>query len=239
MKVIGVGLPRTATLTQKVALEMLGLGPCYHMVNVLADLKLVPLWRDALEGRPDWERIFDGFEATVDWPGGFYYRELAERYPEAKLVLSVRDPEAWERSMRSTVWGVYHGDSLIRHLSSAAAIVDPDWHAYLELMNGMLWDSRGTLAARHQDHGGLMEAMQRHTEAVKQAIAPERLLVWDATEGWDPLCAFLGVHVPAAPLPRLNDSESFGERVVDMSLRTLNGWRERASEPVPATTATV
>src|SRR5438445_11624858 len=126
MKVIGVGLPRTATLTQKVALEMLGFGPCYHMVNVLADLKLVPLWRDALEGRPDWERIFDGFEATVDWPGGFYYRELAERYPEAKLVLSVRDPEAWERSMRSTVWGVYHGDSLIRHLSSAAAIVDPD-----------------------------------------------------------------------------------------------------------------
>jgi Sulfotransferase domain len=239
MKVIGVGLPRTATLTQKVALEMLGFGPCYHMVNVLADLKLVPLWRDALEGRPDWERIFDGFEATVDWPGGFFYRELARRYPDAKLVLSVRDPEAWERSMRSTVWGVYHGDSLIRHLSSAAAAVDPEWQAYLELMNGMLWEGRGTLATRHQDHDGLIDATRGHTDAVRQAIAPERLLVWDATEGWDPLCAFLGVDVPAAPLPRLNDSESFAERVVDMSLGTLNAWRERTSEPVPATAATV
>src|SRR5205807_741551 len=97
MKVIGAGLPRTATLTQKVALEMLGQGPCYHMVNVLADLDLVPLWRAAYDGNADWDRIFDGFESTVDWPGGFFYRELMDRYPEAKVLLSVRDPEAWER----------------------------------------------------------------------------------------------------------------------------------------------
>src|SRR4030088_835130 len=110
MKLIGAGLPRTATLTQKVALEMLGIGPCYHMVNVLGDLDLVPLWQDALEGRPDWERIFEGHQSTVDWPGGFFYRELIEAYPDAKVLLSVRDPEAWERSMRDTVWGVVWGD---------------------------------------------------------------------------------------------------------------------------------
>src|SRR5438067_6231148 len=103
MKVIGAGLPRTATLTQKVALEMLGVGPCYHMVNVLSDLTLADDWRDALEGRADWDKLLGGFESTVDWPGGFFYRELLDAYPDAKVLLSVRDPAAWEHSMRDTV----------------------------------------------------------------------------------------------------------------------------------------
>jgi Sulfotransferase domain len=230
MKVIGVGLPRTATLTQKVALEMLGAGPCYHMVNVLADLRLVDQWQEALDGNADWERIFDGFESTVDWPGGFFYRELLECYPEAKVLLSVRDPEAWERSMRSTVWGVYHGDTLIRHLSNSAAAVDPQWSAYLELMNGLLWSGRGTLADRHAEHDGLIDAMHRHTEAVKRAVPADRLLIWDASEGWEPLCEMLSVDVPSTPLPHLNDSEEFVARVVEMSLTTLNEWWQDASQ---------
>ena len=117
MKVIGVGLPRTGTLTQKVALEMLGYGPCYHMVNVLQNLELVQLWHDALEGSADWDKIFDGNQSTVDWPGGFFWKELMEYYPDAKLVLSVRDPDKWEHSMRDTVWACYYGDSLTYHLS--------------------------------------------------------------------------------------------------------------------------
>src|SRR5579884_1658098 len=121
MKVIGAGMPRTGTLTQKVALEMLGLGPCYHMVDVLADREQASLWEQALDGEGPWERIFAGYQSTVDWPGGYFYAELAERYPEAKVLLSVRDPAAWERSMRQTVWSVRHGESLIRLLSSAQA----------------------------------------------------------------------------------------------------------------------
>jgi sulfotransferase family protein len=226
MKVIGAGLPRTATLSQKVALEMLGVAPCYHMVNVLGDLKLVEPWMDALHGKPDWDQIFDGFEATVDWPGGFFYRELIERYPEAKVVLSVRDPVAWERSMRNTVWGVYHGDTLIRHLSSATAKVDPAWQRYLELMNGLLWEGDGTLADRHADCDGLIEAMQRHTEEVKRTVPAERLLVWDLAQGWEPLCRFLETEVPAAPVPHLNDSDDFCARVIEMSLGVLDEWWE-------------
>src|SRR5436853_7037668 len=102
MKLIGAGLPRTGTLSQKVALEMLGLGPCYHMVNVLGDLDQAEGWRRALEGQGPWDEIFDGFQSTVDWPGSFFYKELVEAYPDAKVLLSVRDPEAWTRSMRDT-----------------------------------------------------------------------------------------------------------------------------------------
>ena len=127
MKLIGAGLPRTATLSQKVALEMLGVGPCYHMVNVLADLGQVPLWHRAADGEIQWEEIFEGFESSVDWPGGFFYRELMDAYPGAKVLLSVRDPEPWERSMRQTVWGFRHGDTLMTHLSDARADVDSDW----------------------------------------------------------------------------------------------------------------
>src|SRR5271167_2229314 len=83
MKLIGAGMPRTGTLTQKMALEMLGLGPCYHMVDVLADLDQAALWERALDGDGPWEEIFSGFQSTVDWPGGFFYRELIDVYPEA------------------------------------------------------------------------------------------------------------------------------------------------------------
>jgi hypothetical protein len=76
MRLIGAGLPRTGTLSQKVALEMLGVGPCYHMVNVLGDLDLAPAWRRALDGDADWDAIFGEHEATVDWPGAYFYREL-------------------------------------------------------------------------------------------------------------------------------------------------------------------
>ena len=80
MKVIGAGMPRTGTLTQKMALELLGLGPCYHMVDVLADLDQADLWQQTLAGEPQWEQIFDGFQSTVDWPGGYFYEELADFY---------------------------------------------------------------------------------------------------------------------------------------------------------------
>ncbi len=127
MRLIGAGLPRTGTLSQKVALEMLGAGPCYHMVNVLGDLDEVSKWQRALDGEENWGEIFGGFQATVDWPGAYFYRELVEAYPDAKVLLSVRDGDAWARSMRDTIWGIFFGDIVIKHLSSAWRQVDPKW----------------------------------------------------------------------------------------------------------------
>src|SRR5580698_6004435 len=143
MKLIGAGMPRTGTLTQKMALEMLGLGPTYHMVDVLADLDQAALWEQALAGEAPWERIFAGFNSTVDWPGGYFYRELMDVYPDAKVLLSVRDPIAWERSMRQTVWAVRNGESLVRLLSSAQAQVNPRWQGFLNMIDGLLWQGQG------------------------------------------------------------------------------------------------
>src|SRR5437763_4795794 len=160
MRLIGAGLHRTGTWSQKVALEMLGLGPCYHMVNVLGDLDEVQLWRRALEGEGPWEELFDGFEATVDWPGSYFYRELIEVYPDAKVLLSVRDAEGWERSMRETIWGVLYGDMLIQDLSNARCRVDAKWRGYIELMKDM-WQRSGLIDdAAHTDPDSMKRAME-------------------------------------------------------------------------------
>jgi sulfotransferase family protein len=236
VKLIGAGLPRTATLSQKIALEMLGFGPCYHMVTVLADLPQAVLWDRALDGDAPWSEIFDGYRSTVDWPGGYFYKELMKAYPDAKVLLSVRDPEAWERSMRATVWDVRNGRSLMRLLSDARAEVDPDWAGFLRMIDRLLWTGRGSFAAGHAEPGQLTEQMKRHEDAVKRTVAPERLLVWSVAEGWEPLCGFLEVPVPDVPFPRVNDSREFVDRVIDGALLTLTDWRARTA-PVPSPSA--
>jgi sulfotransferase family protein len=235
MKLIGAGLPRTGTLSQKVALEILGVGPCYHMVNVLADLDLAPQWRRALDGDGEWEEIFDGFQATVDWPGSFFYRELIEIYPDAKVLLSVRDGDSWARSMRETIWGVLYGEGLISHLSSARGEIDPQWRSYAQLMKEM-WQRSGLLSGEGTRDAQMSSAIQRYEEEVGATVPRERLLVWSVTDGWEPLCEFLEVPVPEMPFPHLNDSKEFSERIVDGSLLALQAWRaEGQDEPVAPT----
>jgi Sulfotransferase domain len=222
---IGAGLPRTGTLTQKVALEQLGLGPCYHWVNVLADLSHVQLWDRALDGHGPWEELLGGHRSTVDWPGGYFYRELMEHYPQAKVLLSVRDPESWERSFRETIVEMSFGETVMPLLAHARAQVDPAFERYLALVDRMFWGPQGTFAAGHEPEQ-LIEQMLAHHERVKREVPAERLLVWEVGEGWEPLCAFLGVEVPDEPLPHANDRGTFLERVIDGALSTLREWRE-------------
>jgi len=231
MKVIGAGLPRTGTLSQKVALEMLGFGPCYHMVNVLGNLDLVSDWRRAVDGDAQWDEIFDGFDSTVDWPGSYFYRQLAEAYPDAKVVLGVRDGDAWARSMRKTIWDFLYSDSVVRHLSFARAAVEPGWRDFVELMRDM-WRESGLMNGEDTTDEWMADAAQRYHDEVKRTVPADRLLVWRVEEGWEPLCAFLEVPVPDTPFPRLNDSAAFGERLVDAALITLQDWRAKERELV-------
>ncbi|HLM85470.1 MAG TPA: sulfotransferase [Solirubrobacteraceae bacterium] len=229
---IGAGLPRTGTLTQKLALEELGLGPCYHWVNVLADLDEVALWNRALDGDGPWQEVFAGHRSSVDWPGGYFYRELMDFYPQAKVLLSVRDPQTWERSFTDTIVEMCCGESVMPLLARARAQIDPRWQRYMALVDRMFWGPQGTFADGHEP-AQLIEQMVRHSEQVKSVVPPERLLVWEVGDGWGPLCEFLGVDVPETPLPHANDRDTFLERVIDGALGALVAWRESESA-VPA-----
>jgi hypothetical protein len=223
-------MPRTGTLTQKLALEQLGFDPCYHWVNLLADLDEVLKWDRALDGEGQWQEIFDGAQASVDWPGGYVYRELMDVYPDAKVLLSVRQPESWERSFRDTIWTMSHGESLMPLLARARGEVDPRWKRYMALVDRMFWGPQGSFSKGYDTPAQLIEQMLAHNEEVERSVPAERLLVWNVTDGWEPLCEFLGVDVPDGPLPHANDRDTFLDRVVGGALDALTAWREEQAK---------
>jgi hypothetical protein len=149
------------------------------------------------------------------------------------VVLSTRDPEAWEKSMIDTIWGVIHGHSAMAHISKARELVDPDWRAYMQLMTRM-WAAQGHFAGSELRPGQLAESIARYQEQVQRHIPEDRLLVWSVQDGWEPLCAFLEVDVPSAEFPRLNDSKMFVDRIIDGSLMVLKEWRDRGGVEAPA-----
>jgi Sulfotransferase domain len=222
MRVIGAGLPRTATLSQKIALEILGVGPCYHMVDVLGDLDRLPAWLEALEGNAEWDEIFDGYDSTVDWPGGYFYPELIERYPDAKVLLSVRSGEAWARSMEETICAILYTDSLMHDLSSARCRIDPEWASYIDFTRAM-WKRSGVIPDENAiDAASLAAGMERYNAGVEAST--DNVLVWTVADGWEPLCEFLEVPVPDVPFPRVNDAETFSGRIVESAIGALSTW---------------
>jgi hypothetical protein len=227
MRLIGAGLPRTATLTQKVALETLGVGPTYHMVDLVRNMPQLPQWQAALDGNADWDAIFDGYNSLVDWPGSYYYRELKEKYPDAKILLSVRSGESWARSMIATISSFLYGDSLMHHLSMARAAIDPVYHGY-PLMMKRMWRESGIVPdGCFFDADVLARQMERYNAQVQDDF--DDVLVWKPTDGWEPLCELLEVPVPDEPFPHFNDSASFEAMQITGSLAAINAWREEQS----------
>jgi hypothetical protein len=191
LDVIGAGFGRTGTLSLKLALEQLGFGPCYHMTEVFKNPQAPRWWIEAADGRPDWERIFEGYRSTVDWPNATFYAELADRYPEAKVILTERDPESWFRSTQATIF----------RDATRPPIAD-----FAEMNEKVI---RRLFGSRMHDHDHVIDVYLRHNEEVRRRIPAERLLVYQVAEGWEPLCAFLGVEVPATPMPKVNSTEEF------------------------------
>jgi hypothetical protein len=192
LKVIGAGLGRTATFSLKFALEHLGFGPCYHMSEVFAAARRnVPLWLDVVRGKPDWDAVFAGFQSTTDYPACTYWRELAAFYPDAKVILTVRDPGSWFDSVSETIF------SQKMHGSLAGTPV-------ATMMQGVIFDAFG---GRVNDRGFMTDWFTRRNQSVIDSLPRDRLLVFSPKEGWTPLCAFLGVEVPKAPFPRVNSRD--------------------------------
>jgi hypothetical protein len=202
LSVIGAGFGRTGTLSLKIALEQLGLGRCYHMMEVFGNPGHAALWSAAADGVPvDWDALFEGYGATVDWPSTFFWEELADHYPDAKIVLSVRDPEGWYTSVSNTIY---------RAMTAPQESLPPPVAEQLAMARKIVLER--SLEGRFEDRAYAIEVFERHAEAVKRAIPPERLLVYPVGAGWEPLCTFLDRPIPDSEYPRSNSTEEFRER---------------------------
>ncbi|SEN58474.1 sulfotransferase family protein [Nonomuraea pusilla] len=210
LKVIGAGFPRTGTVSMKAALERLGFGPCYHMFEIMTDPSQVDRWLPAASGQPlDWNRVFDGYRSAQDWPASFFWREQAEAFPEAKVVLTVRDPSRWYVSMKALFADNPLRQAEGRELPEGAAAVAGTMARLSPVLAHIGRSTFGddwTLDGGLPDERAAVEVFERHAAEVRASLPPERLLVFDVREGWGPLCAFLGVDVPGEPFPHLNDS---------------------------------
>lgn len=200
LEVIGSGLGRTGTKSMQTALNRLGFGPCHHMVEVITNPQTMPLWIEAAKGRPDWDRIFEGYRSVVDWPGVRFWRELVARYPKAKVVHTTRDADAWFESTQATI---FRRENLERFKEGPPG-------AFADAFLGELRD-------RLADRAYMIDYFRRHEAEVLAAIPAERLLVYPVGSGWGPLCAFLGVPAPDEPFPSENSRADFARRSETLS----------------------
>jgi hypothetical protein len=217
LQVIGAGFGRTGTLSLKLALEQLGYVKCHHMMEVFSSGAQADYWAAIGRGEaPDWDKVFDGFQASVDFPSSIFYKELAAKYPDAKVILTVRSADSWWKSASQTIFAI--------------GKVAPPWLKLLVprlrkvtgMHDALIWDRvfGGDLeTSRH-----CKQVFERHNAEVKKTIPASRLLVFEVKEGWGPLCAFLGKPVPATPFPNVNDTAEFRRRVRIMEILYWAPW---------------
>lgn len=213
MQVIGSGFGRTGTLSLKSALETLGFKRCYHMMEVMRHPSHVKYWLAAANGEPvDWEALFSGFEAAVDFPSSIYYKEMMQAFPDAKVVHTVREPQRWYDSTLETI---YQADKLpawaMRWLPFVGAMA--------RMINKAVWD--GLFSGRFEERDFAIKFFDEYTQEVKRHVPSERLLIFEVKQGWEPLCAFLGVPVPDVPFPHLNDRKTMNRM---LGLLRLARW---------------
>jgi hypothetical protein len=206
LQVIGAGLGRTGTLSLKLALEHLGFDRCYHMSEAIANMPShADLWVRAAKGDAQWDVIFDGYRSTTDYPGCLFWQDMALHYPQAKIILTTRDADKWFESVTATVMSPEH---------RARFEADPKM---AEFFRAVVFED--DLEAILGQREAMIAYFNRWNQHVIDTAPADRLLVYRAGDGWEPLCAFLGVPVPSAPYPRVNSREEMTERTgqVDQS----------------------
>jgi len=213
LEVIGAGFGRTGTASLKAALEILGYHKTHHMFEVTADKKQMALWHaigTQPEVTPDWDAVYEGFPAAVDFPTASYWRELAAHYPEAKVVLTVRSAESWWKSASATI--MQFGPAV----PGWARRIVPMLRLNAEMSDGTVWDRMFDGRQLEEEHA--KRVFLEHNAAVQAELPADRLLVYEVKQGWEPLCAFLGKPVPDEPFPHANDTEEFRKTIRNMRL---------------------
>jgi hypothetical protein len=186
-------------MSLKLALEQLGFAKCYHMAEVLMDPGRAALWVDAADGKADWDAIFDGYRATVDYPGCYFWRQLADFCPDAKVLLSTRDPGSW---FDSTQASIFSDANIARSMDS------PISDFFKKTVFGEFGD-------HIHDRAFMTDYFRKWNAEVEAAVPADRLLVYEVKQGWEPLCAFLGVEAPDTPFPRTNTREDFAAMLAE------------------------
>jgi len=204
LEIIGSGFGRTGTRSLKEALELLGFGPCHHMEEVFENPEQVAYWQAYIAGRPvDWQAVFAGYKAQIDWPGSHVWRELSVAFPDAKVIHSQRPDASWWNSFSAT----------IGKLLAVYPKMDQPPHVRDMLDACLDFIGNQTFGGKFGDREAALAAYHKRAEDVRTAIAPERLLVFDVADGWEPLCTFLDVPVPDGPFPHRNVKSDFWELV--------------------------
>ena len=208
VKVIGAGFGRTGTLSFKKALEILGFGPTYHMLEVG---KNANLWTTFANNTDDLDLLHEilggaGYQSTCDFPSSPYWKEQCKLYPEGKVVLTARDPEKWYKSCCDTIFKMMPG-----HPASPFGITLGYWIGLAPMAframhrKVILHDSFNDDLSKEN----IIACYNRHNDNVIKTCPPEKLLVFDVSQGWAPLCAFLDVPIPDVPFPHVNDTAQF------------------------------
>ncbi len=196
LEIIGAGFGRTGTYSLKAGLELLGFGPCHHMSEVAADPGQIEAWAQVANGRPDFDVIFAGYRAAVDFPVSAYWREVLDASPDARVILSYRDAEDWYGSFSQTILPLI----LDREAWPHRAV------PWFEMMEKVII---GKALRGQTDRDGILKAYRDNEAAVRDLEAQGRALVFSVRDGWTPLCRFLGVAAPDALFPVTNPRVKF------------------------------
>ncbi|MEZ5025162.1 MAG: sulfotransferase [Chitinophagales bacterium] len=212
IQVIGTGMGRTGTMSLKNALEILGFNKCHHMIEVMQNKGQVEQWT-TLEngGKVDFDALLNGYASIVDFPGSLYYKQLMQKYPDAKFIHTVRNPEDWYKSCRNTIYNLPRGFK--RKAMKTIGIFKPDVAHVAKVFDYVdlsIWD--GLFKGNFEDKESSIRIFNEWTEEVKRTIPEEKLLIFQAKEGWEPLCNFLDKPIPEVPYPNVNNTAEFLER---------------------------
>lgn len=202
LKLINAGLGRTGTTSLKAALDCLGYGPGYHMFDVVSSEERLGQWEKIVcdAESPDWEAVFDGYTSAVDGPCAIYYQQIMAAFPQAKVILTVRDAGRWYQSTYDTLYQFA--------VNGARSGGQP---RLFRVVDTMIWS--GLFDGRFADREYAIEVFRRHNQEVVDHVDPGNLLVYDVRQGWEPLCSFLDVDVPGEIFPHLNDTASMRDRI--------------------------
>ncbi|KAG1048394.1 hypothetical protein G6F43_009213 [Rhizopus delemar] len=206
LQVIGAGFGRTGTDSLREALDILGYNT-HHLICCFNDEKLdFKSFEEALRNSEaiDWDKLYDGFDAAVDWPTCTFYKELIVKYPDAKVLLTVRTPESWYASVCKTIAPMSQRCKEIKSERKKDVLN----MAIKVALGGILADEE-----KMKDEKAVQKLFTDHIEEVKRHVPSDRLLVMELGEGWDRLCQFLGKEVPKVPYPHKNATASFQDRV--------------------------